>query len=235
MTQKEQVIKAMEENGGYATLQHLNHFVDVSSWGTKTPDATIRRIVQKSDVFFKIRPGLWALKEYENEVLKKFSIIRDDKKSEALFTHSYYQGIVTEIGNMKNFSTYIPPQDKNKLFLEKKLCQIATTTSIYNFTYEKLLKKARTVDIIWFNERKMPYAFYEIEHSTDIKNSLNKFYELQDFRAKFYIVAGEERKDKFQEIILSSIYKPISNMVSFVSYDDIIKQYTGMNNTKMVI
>lgn len=235
MTQKEQVIKAMEENGGYATLQHLNHFVDVSSWGTKTPDATIRRIVQKSDVFFKIRPGLWALKEHEDEVLKKFSIVKNDRQSEELFTHSYYQGIVTEIGNMKNFSTYIPPQDKNKLFLEKKLCQIATTTGIYNFTYEKLLNKAKTVDIIWFNERKMPYAFYEIEHSTDIKNSLNKFYELQDFRAKFYIVAGIERKNKFEDIMSSSIYKPISELVSFVSYDDIIRQHAGMHSTNMVI
>lgn len=235
MTQKEQVIKAMEENGGYATLQYLNHFVDVSSWGTKTPDATIRRIVQQSDVFFKIQPGLWALKEHKDEVLKKFSIVKNDMKSEALFTHSYYQGIVTEIGNMKNFSTYIPPQDKNKLFLEKKLCQIATTTGIYNFTYEKLLNKAKTVDIIWFNERKMPYAFYEIEHSTDIKNSLNKFYELQDFRAKFYIVAGIERKSKFEDIMSSSIYKPISELVRFVSYDDIIRQHAGMHNTNMVI
>lgn len=235
MTQKEQVIKAMEANGGYATLQYLNHFVDVSSWGTKTPDATIRRIVQDNNVFFKIRPGLWALKKCEDDVLKKFSIIKNDKKSEESFTHSYYQGIVAEIGNMKNFSTYIPPQDKNKLFLEKKLCQIATTTGIYNFTYEKLLNKAKTVDIIWFNERKMPYAFYEVEHSTDIKNSLNKFYELQDFRAKFYIVAGIERKNKFYDIISSSIYQPISNLVSFVSYDDIIEQYTDMHNTKMII
>ena len=41
------------------------------------------------------------------------------------------------------------------------------------------------MDVIWFNERKMPYRFYEVEHSTNISNSLDKFYELQDFRADF--------------------------------------------------
>ena len=48
----------------------------------------------------------------------------------------------------------------------------------------------------------MPCAFYEVEHSTDMKNSLNKFYKLQDFRAKFYIVAAKEYififKNKFR-------------------------------------
>lgn len=47
MLQKDYVIEAMRANGGYATFQQLNKLVDCSSWGTKTPAATIRRIVQK--------------------------------------------------------------------------------------------------------------------------------------------------------------------------------------------
>ncbi|MCD8215458.1 MAG: hypothetical protein LUC97_07455 [Clostridiales bacterium] len=64
------------------------------------------------------------------------------------------------------------------MFLERKLSEIAAINSIYSFTYPEILRKAKTVDVIWFNERKMPYAFYEVEHTTDIKNSLNKSYEL---------------------------------------------------------
>ena len=96
---------------------------------------------------------------------------------------------------------------------------------IYDFTYCEIVKFAKTVDVIWFNERKLPDAFYEVEHTTDIKNSLNKFYELQDFRAKFYIVAPKEREKQYDGIISSSIYKEIKNIVSFVSYDTLIKQY----------
>jgi hypothetical protein len=36
------------------------------------------------------------------------------------FNHSYYQGLLLEIGNMKGMSTYIPAQDKNKMFLNKE-------------------------------------------------------------------------------------------------------------------
>lgn len=229
MKQKEYVIEAMKKNGGYATLQQLNAIVDFSTWGTKTPYATIRRIVQTNDEFFRVQSGLWALKEFEKNVLKRFKIDEKNENSMKEFTHSYFQGVIVEIGNLRKFDTYVPPQDKNKLFLETKLSEITTTDKIYEFTYPDILRRAKTVDIIWFNERKMPCAFYEIEHSTDIKNSLNKFYELQDFRAKFYIVAAEERKQQFDDIINSSIYSPIKDIVNFVDYDALIKQYSIEN------
>ena len=44
-TQKEQVIEVMRQNGGYATFGQLNHLVDFSTWTTKTPQATVRRIL----------------------------------------------------------------------------------------------------------------------------------------------------------------------------------------------
>lgn len=225
MKQKEYVIEAMKQNGGYATFQQLNAMVDFSTWGTKTPFASIRRIVQTNDEFFRVQPGLWALREFEKNVLKKFKIDTQSEKSINEFTHSYFQGIIVNIGNLRNFDTYVPPQDKNRLFLETKLCEITSTDKIYDFTYPDILRKAKTVDAIWFNERKMPCAFYEVEHSTNIKNSLNKFYELQDFRAKFYIVAARERKRQFDDVINLSIYKSIKNIVNFVDYDALMKQY----------
>ena len=225
MKQKEYVIEAMKKNGGYATFQQLNRLVDFSDWGTKTPFASIRGIVQTNDEFFRVQSGLWALKEYENIVLEKFKIDTKNENSKNEFTHSYFQGIIVEIGNLRKYDTYVPPQDKNKKFLETKLSELTTTEKIYDFTYPEILRKAKTVDTIWFNERKMPCAFYEVEHSTDIKNSLNKFYELQDFRAKFYIVAAKERKQQFDDIINSSIYSSIKDIVDFVNYDALITQY----------
>lgn len=213
----------------------LNMLVDFSTWKTKTPEASIRRIVQENDEFFRIQPGLWALREYENEVNKKFNIIKSNVESVSQFTHSYFQGIIVEIGNIKKLGTYVPPQDKNKLFLEKKLSYIITVHDIYKFTYDDIIRNAKTVDAIWFNERKMPCAFYEVEHTTNIKNSLNKFFELQDFRAKFYIVADKARKRQFEDVIGASIYNPIREMVGFVSYDDLVKQYSNESKIKRVI
>lgn len=119
MSQKDNVIDAMRRNGGYATFQQLNQIVDFSTWKTKTPQASIRQIVQIHDVFFRIKPGLWALSECKDDVLKRFNIVENNSKSDDIFAHSYYQGMIVELGNMHKYKTYIPNQDKNKNFLKE--------------------------------------------------------------------------------------------------------------------
>lgn len=226
MSQKDDVVLAMRQNGGYATFKKLNQSVDISTWKTKTPEASIRQIVQiYPELFFKIKPGLWALQECRAEVLERLCIAPNDDRADEMFTHTYYQGIIVEIGNKKGYKTYVPPQDKNKEFLETKLSELTSTDKLPEFSYESLIRRARTVDVIWFNERNMPCGFYEVEHTTDIKNSLNKFYELQDFRAEFKIIADEKRKEQFMDIMSASIYNPIRNLVNFMSYENLIKQY----------
>lgn len=77
MKQYEAVIQAMKEHGGYATLGYLNqHALKVPGcqWGTKTPFASIRRIVLEHPAFFRIKPGLWALEEYRDAILQQFSL-----------------------------------------------------------------------------------------------------------------------------------------------------------------
>ncbi|MBC5683045.1 hypothetical protein [Ruminococcus hominis] len=234
MSQKDKVIDAMRRNGGYATFQQLNQLVDFSTWKTQTPQANIRRIVQVHDEFFRIKPGLWALSECKEDVLKRFDIVENDTKSDDLFTHSYYQGIIVELGNMHNYKTYVPNQDKNKKFLERKLCELTTESELPEFTYDKIAKRAKTIDVIWFNERRMPFRFYEVEHSTNITNSLDKFYELQDFRADFYIIADESRRNQFDRLLERNIYSSIRNYVKFFNYENLINQYTKESSLMMM-
>lgn len=195
MKQHEQVIEVMKANGGFATLGFLNNNVDVSKWKTKTPYASIRRIVQDSRFFFKIKPGLWALNEFKESILTQFQIQETNTTSEKeLFNHTYFQGLLLELGKIKGFKTYIPPQDKNKKFLNHSLTEIADIEKIFEFSYNEIVRRAKTVDVIWFNERNMPSSFFEVEHSTDIQNSLLKFDDLQDFFSDFYIVSSINRK-----------------------------------------
>lgn len=225
MKQYEQVIEVMRNNGGFATLGFLNQYVNVSSWESKTPYASIRRIVQDDKYFFKIKPGLWALKEYKNEVLKKFEIEKSKGKQED-FNHSYFQGLLLEIGNLKGFHTYIPPQDKNKLFLDKPLHMISNTSSIFEFSYSEIVNRAKMIDVIWFNQRKLPSSLFEVEHSTDIQNSILKFNDLQDFYSNFYIVSSLGRKKEFETKISYSAFKEIKERVKFIDYDFVSKLHT---------
>jgi hypothetical protein len=233
MTQAQQVINTMREIGGFATLGKLNSVVDFSGWKTKTPEASIRRIVQQSPEIFRIRPGLWGLTERKDEILTLLNLSgeNNDRRIGEKFDHSYYQGLIVEIGNMRSMKTYIPPQDRNKLFLERPLHEAATHNEVLDFTYPGIVNRAKTVDVIWLNERKMPFAFFEVEHSTDIQNSLLKYYELQDFFAKFYIVADERRETKFEEILNRSVFLAIRKRIKFVSYRAIAEQHTNTCRT----
>ncbi len=227
-TQEQQVIETLRKEGGYATLRRLNELVDFSTWATKTPEASVRRIVQNSPQIFKIQPGLWALEEMRDAVLQRFELKPGNKKSEEQFTHGYYQGLLVEIGKYRHLTTYVPAQDKNRLFIGQRLGDITDTIELPSFTYDKLMRRAKTIDVIWFNERNMPSDFYEVEHTTDIKNSLSKFYELQDFHAGFYIVADINRKKEFEDKIHVSMFDTIEKRVKFIDYEKVTGLYEGL-------
>jgi hypothetical protein len=227
-TQTMQVIDTLRKNGGYATLGSLYHLVDTSSWGTKTPNESIRRIVQNSKDIFRIQPGLWALEECREEVLRRFELASKSDADETQFTHGYYQGLIVEIGNMRHYSTYVPAQDKNRKFLDKPLVQICSRVDIPAFSYPNLVDRARTVDVIWFNDRKMPDSLFEVEHTTDIQNSVTKFCDLRDFYSDFYIVAPQNRKQQFLKVMERSAFRDMKDRINFSSYETISLQYETM-------
>jgi hypothetical protein len=231
MKQFEAVIQVMKEIGGYATLGLLYQAVPKISdckWETKTPFASIRRIVQTHEEFFKIRPGLWALTSEKQKVLRLFS---DEKvpEKEREYSHYFFQGLVVEIGNLKGFQTFIPSQDKNKPFAKQTLGDVSTISKLYEFTYGEVLRKAQTIDVTWFNSRKYPNSFFEIEHSTDIYNSLLKFVEFQDFRISFYIVADNLRRTEFENKISQTAFVSIKPFVKFWDYDAVSELHTKIS------
>lgn len=237
MKQNEAVITTLEKLGGVATLGQLNQEVFKITeciWKTKTPFASIRRIVQLDKNIYKIKPGLYGLLKFK-KLLESKGIIQEtevNKDSEEIieFNHSYYQGLILTIGNLKGFKTFVPNQDKNRTFLNSKLTDVKTLNMIPQFSYSNLVKRSSTIDVIWFNEREMPHSFFEIEHSTDIQNSLLKFNDLQDFYSRMIIVADLKRKDDYLNKIKYSSFNDINknNRVTFLDYESLSKQYESI-------
>ena len=125
MNQKECVVEALDSLGGMATLFDLYHETDVSTWGSKTPFASIRRIAQTNKEFYKIRARLWGLCDFRDKNLAKTGDSKIEQNEK--FTHSYFQGVIVEIGNLRHFQTFIPAQDKNKIYKsDKKLCELTS-------------------------------------------------------------------------------------------------------------
>jgi hypothetical protein len=230
MKQHEAVMSIMEANGGYATLGFLyQHALKVPGveWKTRTPFASIRRIVQDERFFFKIRPGLWALKSWRDRLPPEMTPPKKESQVQREFSHTYYQGLLLEIGQLRGFDTFVSAQDKNKTFLgSQTLGGLTSVKEIYPFSYSNIVNCAKTIDVVWFNSRKMPGSLFEVEHSTDIKNSLIKFIELQDFRTDMVIVADERRKRQFQQVLLLNAFAPIRMAVRFQSYQDVSDEHT---------
>lgn len=221
----------MEELDGFATLTQLYQKVDVSNWKTKTPFASIRRIVQDEKFFFKIKPGLWALNSYKaklpSSVLQLISEQKRNYDKERKFTHYYYQGIISEIGVLNQFSTYIPAQDKNRPFLNKTLKEVTSLTALPPFTFQPVIKSIQTIDVIWMNKRQYPTAVFEVENSTNFKYSLTKFYELIDFSTQMIIVSDAIRYRQFLSIIKLSIFSDLQNRVIFCEYGLLDQYYSN--------
>lgn len=241
MKQYEAVIETLKKLGGCATFGQLNQEVfkiEDCQWKTKTPFASIRRIVQERKEIFRIRPGVWALEEYRNILADKGIVAQDENNSESQqvkeFNHSYYQGLLLYIGNMKKLATYVPAQDKNRECINIKLGEISTLDSVPPFSYQELVRRSSTIDVMWFqpnslgSEVMMPNSLFEVEHSTDIQNSLCKFSDLQSFNVRMFIVADARRYDEFKARLSHDYFKSISDRVKFVSYDMLDKFYEGM-------
>lgn len=147
------------------------------------------------------------------------------------YTHSFFQGLVVEIGNLKGFQTFVPSQDKNKPFAQRKLGEVSNLPEYHKFTYEEVLRQALTIDVTWFNKRRYPNSFFEIEHSTDIHRSLLKFMEFQDFRVVFHIVADNRRKAEFESKLSLAAFTPIKQLVKFWDYDSVSILHSRISET----
>jgi hypothetical protein len=227
-TQIDAVAETMRRNGGYATLRYLyEHVLEVEDvrWTTKTPFASMRRIVQKSDLFFKVKPGLWALREYRGQLPQDIQGMMqnpDDRSVRgAELSHSYYQGIALELGHLKGHQTYVPAQDGNRLCAGRPLKQIADTTRIPEFTYDRVLRSARMIDAIWFNSHGFPDSVIEIEHTTDFRGAFEKFSELIDFRVHMVAVGHPARRRQFEDVIGRTVYEPLRSRVRYMNYENL--------------
>lgn len=234
MTQAQAVIETIDKLGGIATLNQINqHVFEVEDclWKTKTPFASVRRIVQQTKGIYKIKPGLYALETHRKQLEQEGITVQTEKNKNSeevkAFNHSYYQGLLLEIGRMRHLDTFVPNQDKNKMFIKTPLGEIRTLQTIPQYSYTDLVERSSTIDVIWFNDHRMPHSFYEIEHSTDIQNSLLKFNDLKDFSARMVIVADEKRHAEFGSKMNYGAFNVLreNKRVAFLSYESLDKQY----------
>lgn len=226
LTWSEAIEKFMFENGYFATLKKLHQEVPkLKKYAGLTPHKTINERVQRDPRFTKISPGLWALTKYLDKLPPNLNPrIPRSEEEKIQQTHSSIQGLLLEIGKSEGFNTYTP--DKNSPYINGRLGNFATLEEMPKFTYEPVVKRVSTIDVIWFNKRGYPCNAIEVEHTTNYRNSLLKFLELQDFVTRMTIVSFQKRIREFEKEIKSVAFREIINRCVFFSYEQIEQIYS---------
>lgn len=229
LTWSEAIEKAIIELGYIATLKQIYSVaINYKEFKGLTPHKTINERVQRDGNFVKLKAGLYGLKKHLDKLPDEYNPnIKKTQEEDNIITHSFIQGMLIEIGNINGFKTFSP--DKSGLFVNKKLGEIITQPEVPKFTFENILQSTKYIDVIWFNERQFPNSIFEVENSTNFRNSLVKFVELQDFVTTMTLIAPKEtsKTNKFNQEIEKSAFASIKNRVKFYDYEYIERLYNN--------
>ena len=229
-TWSDAIEEVIRQNENTATLKTLHQqapaiYSEHNEIKGLTPHKTIDERVQRDKRFFKIVPGLYTLVETLDELPANINPKKQTAEQRDTLTHISMQALLLQLGQFYRYETYTP--DRIKTYINQKLGAFASLDEFPNFTYGRVVSRIRNIDVSWFNERGMPSRVFEVENSTDIKNGLSKFMELQDFKTGMFIVAPSKRENEFKKILEQPTFKPIEKQVQFWNYEKVEKLFNA--------
>jgi hypothetical protein len=196
-----QCVRAIEVIKNYLTPQGIRDFIDV-------------------DIFFWYIYNNLIPKESKKE--KPPKIVPTSKI--AIDSHEAAEYYLLELGKMLGFLPYTV--DQSKTFGSKTLGEVAVMLNIPSFAGEGIMKTVKEIDVIWFDQDENPRMCFEVEHTTDIVHGLERLIQLQNVYAKFFIVAPEEKRPKFEDLTTHRYpYRRLRDRFKFISYDELAQFY----------
>lgn len=131
-------------------------------------------------------------------------------------THSESQGIILELGQILGYETYVA--DPSKIYRGKRMEEVATCKDI-PLEYQGI-KNIEKVDVIWFGSAS--FCFFEVVDSIGTLNeALHRLFQALPLNAKFFVVAPEDHRTKFEKYMSESPYKAYKNKYYFRSYQEL--------------
>ena len=233
MTKVEAIAEVMKENGGTASLdmiyEKIVKYYPAARNSRKWQEGirgVLYREIRNGRTFKKIGLSIYALLDYAEET-------RPDKDDHVKM-HSYIEGICVEIGNYNGFNTF--SADPSASYRDRlKIKDFVTLTSIPKFSYPEILREAQRIDVMWFNKTGLafPQKVFEVVDSIGTLNgAFNRSLQLGNFRTRFFIVAPEKHREKFNQTIGLETYQANRDRFTFVTYDEIIQLYENTARTK---
>ena len=138
-------------------------------------------------------------------------------------SHEAAEYCLLEVGKVLGYLTYTV--DRSRSYRGKKLGDTAILQEIPPFASDRDMDSVRMIDVIWLNEDENPTHCFEVEHTTDIVHGLDRLIQLQHLYVKFFIVAPEHKRPKYESLLHRVQYRKIRDRFSFISYEELASFY----------
>jgi len=150
---------------------------------------------------------------------------REPIKLESISSHEEAETALLQTGNLLGFNTYTA--DPSKECQGVKLGDLVGLKDIPPFTYERLLKTIREIDVIWFKEEFPRYCF-EVEHTTGVRDGLLRLYQIRELGTRFFIVAPQDVIVRFKTEILRDPFYKIKERYNFKTYEELLSFHNAV-------
>ena len=157
------------------------------------------------------------------EEVKEVAVAKIRKETLKIETHEDAEYFMLKLGEMLGYITYTC--DKKSKSNNVELGEAAMLKDLPAFAGERDMGFARYIDVIWFNEDENPLYCIEVEHTTNVVNSLTKLHQLGHFRVNFFVIASEDKRSKFETEMGKAPYRSEKDRYHFISYDELISLY----------
>lgn len=129
-------------------------------------------------------------------------------------------GMITEIGNMLGFDTYVA--DPAKTYNGKPLRELATSESVPEQC--RAIPGVERIDAIWFRQTP-PFYMFEVEDRGTMRDALLRLYQTIHFNSKLLVVCPAENKSKFDKYIKTAPFNAVRDEYQFSSFDELFRLY----------
>jgi hypothetical protein len=233
VTWKDIVARALDELGGQANLNEINKQVESTAANHErfatnpTWQATIRRTLQQYNIFEPVERGIWRLTDFQTPQPESQTL----EAQESEINHDIAQGMLVALGNIYGYQTFTPKNDQTmREFQGKKLKEWVTVKDCIEVFDSSNIQRIELIDVLWFDEDDdglYPTYAFEVEHSTKIKDGLDRLLKIpQRLRARLYILgAGQKESELFHRLVRQTPFREYQERFYFKFYKDLENTY----------
>ena len=234
MTWREVIAGAIEKLGGEAHLSEINSVIKGHQKTKRNPTwkDTIRRVVREYAIFEPVPPARSGRYKLVDRKLPKPET-QEFSSGDHEIDHSIAQGMLVNLGKVYGYETFVPAHDQTaREFQGRSLADLITISSCNDIFRGSNLRKIREIDVIWFTEDdEGPYPVYafEVEHSTRVKNGLDRLLKIpRRYATSLFIVGpGEDEQKLYQGLINQTPFSTFKDRFRFRPYQSLEDIYNA--------